>query len=183
MKPLTLTPQSKLLAVADRLRIPSLANMQGSTGILYDTLNAPAAGTAGTLNFFEGVDQRGYPDTNLDTNELETGSAFAIEALCLGTIADADNALNPTSGGVGNLYIANQRVLKNFPLGDAFVNRGGISGRAATAFGVHYLEEPIVIPPQVRFNFQVELVVGSDIASYFLYLYGTRVLLNLKTAL
>lgn len=188
----TIGAQEKLLQVAKKLGLSTLQDMQGSTRLIYDTLDKPGSLSSdrGTLSFFENVGQRDYPRTNLDDNQFETNEALAVECIEIATFAEVDNT--PTVGvfdqsvvlPLMSLYIANQRVLKEVPIALPANNDTGVTGLRKTARV--WLDTPIVIPPQVRFKLVVENMPGNPeagIIGYSALMYGTAALLNLKTSL
>lgn len=180
---ITETPQQKLLYIAQQLGLKSLAGMQGTTRAVYDTIDVPAAGPS-TLTFFDNVGQRAAPLTNVPDNQFQVGEALAIEAV---QIMSADGVAPvfaaPAIAGplVLSIRIGNQTIIKKLPFGDAFKNLTGTNNNSPAKV---WLNVPLVIPPQVRFTAELENVpAGQSNDRLALFLYGTGVLLNLKTSL
>lgn len=182
--------QQQIIGVSDRLGA-QLNSMQGTTRAIFDTANGLTA--AGTYRFFENVQTRPYPLSNISQNRFETGEALAIESIALVTTNDGflnytavmRNFLNFSSTTIPilNLYIGNQRVLKDFDLTIAMSQLGTTQNTDGTEFGkaVVYLETPIVIPPLIEFyaDLTVNTAFGTEEEpSIVLILQGTGTLLN-----
>jgi hypothetical protein len=184
----------QIIGVNDRLGNPAVANMQGTTRAIFDT----ASGQSNNFTFFQNVQTRPYPFSNISQNRFEVGESLAIESIALilfeaGYPEPGDPILNFLFNGqsnpILNLYIGNQRVIKdldlsysNTTLGQTNTANLPINGDAQTA--VFRLETPIVIPPQIEFyaTLQFSTPVGPDEGTGIaLILQGTGTLLNPKS--
>jgi len=181
---ITETPQQKLLYIAKQLGLKSLAGMQGTTRAVYDTIDQPATGPA-TITFFDNVGQRAAPLTNISDNQFQVGEALAIEAIQIagfnGVVPTFDPIIDP-GPFVLSVRVGNQTIIKKVPMGGPFKNLTGTNNNTPTKF---WLNVPLVIPPQVRFTVELENVPGNvvNVPRLSCFLYGTGVLLNLKTSL
>jgi hypothetical protein len=184
----------QIVGVNDRLGNPAVANMQGTTRAIFDT----ASGVSNNFTFFQNVQTRPYPFSNISQNRFEVGESLAIESIALTCFFEEGY---PTASGgmysylfagqvnpILNLYIGNQRVIKDLDLSYATTtlgqtNCGTNEGQDLTTC-VFRLETPIVIPPQIEFyaTLQFSAPVGVDeLASLALILQGTGTLLNPKS--
>jgi hypothetical protein len=184
----------QIVGVNDRLGNYAVANMQGTTRAIFDT----ATGVSNNFTFFQNVQTRPYPFSNISQNRFEVGESLAIESIALACFFEEGY---PTAGGgmysylfsgqvnpILNLYIGNQRVIKDLDLSYATTtlgqtNCGTNEGQDLTTC-VFRLETPIVIPPQIEFyaTLQFSAPVGVDeLASLALILQGTGTLLNPKS--
>jgi hypothetical protein len=181
--------QQQIIGVSDRLGA-NLDSMQGTTRAIFDTV--PGLAAAGTMRFFENVQSRPYPFSNISQNRFETGESLAIESIALlGKTADNFTGLmfpylQFTEHVLLNLYIGNQRVLKDFDLSYSSFQIGttntvGNNSAAANFKAVVYLETPIVIPPLIEFYAEIQSANAfgnANFRSATLILQGTGTLLN-----
>jgi hypothetical protein len=181
--------QQQIIGVSDRLGA-QLDSMQGTTRAIFDTANGLAAG--GNYRFFENVQTRPYPLSNISQNRFETGESLAIESIALITSDELNDYNVPMTNfstfGINcipilNLYIGNQRVLKDFDLTVSLSQLGTTQNNLAQNQNkaVVYLETPIVIPPLIEFY--ADLTVNTNFGtaeepSIVLILQGTGTLLN-----
>lgn len=125
------TPQRKLIGVADKFGNKGIKNQQGTTRVLYDTLDYTGQTE---LRFFEGSAQRNFPlsNTGSDGNKLGVGNAMIVErgyiTVIETVVADGDFKIMPIGTGLGggslqNLQLcefsfqtANAEVIKNVPI-------------------------------------------------------------------
>jgi hypothetical protein len=184
----------QIVGVNDRLGNYAVANMQGTTRAIFDT----ATGVSNNFTFFQNVQTRPYPFSNISQNRFEVGESLAIESIALITFEAGypivDDAIynflfwgqvNPLL----NLYIGNQRVIKDLDLSYAVTtlgttNTANLPINADKQTAVFRLETPIIIPPQIEFyaTLQFSQAVGVDEnASFALILQGTGTLLNPKS--
>jgi hypothetical protein len=182
----------QIIGVNDRLGNPAVANMQGTTRAIFDT----ATGVLNNFTFFQNVQTRPYPFSNISQNRFEVGESLAIEsiALILFEVAyptSGEAILNYAFSGqcnpILNFYIGNQRVIKDLDLSYCLTTLGQTNaGNTATAennTAVFRLETPIVIPPQIEFyaTLQFSTPVGQEETGIALILQGTGTLLNPKS--
>jgi hypothetical protein len=197
--------QDKLMAVASRLGLATLKDMQGSTGAIYDAdtdANGVIFGNASRHNFVS--------VTNLTDNRFEVNEALLIETICFYTIVDGEGffygdlskSLGQETLIVFDLVIGNKTVMKDTPIWAAgnpftFASAGVKFDPAGNATFVVprnqiYMEGAgITIPPQVDFqiNYKIYDATNGSIvplpANTFVgaYLFGTKVNLNFNTTL
>lgn len=191
---ITLTPQAKLAYVAQKLGISSLEQMQGSTRAVFDTLNGgdlnAVYSDGDTIKLFENAGARNFPFTNIDENQFEVGEALAVEQIQLITLQGTGAPIDPVSfvtvgdsnPFVLSLQIGNQTVIKRVPLNFRSQQLGGKNAGLAPTLA---LQQPIVIPPQIRYSAILERAATSTGLDnrVGVLLYGTGVLLNLKNTL
>lgn len=178
----------QIIGVNDRLGNAAVADMQGTTRAIFDI--APSNGNNWT--FFSNVQTRPFPLSNLSQNRFEVGESLAIESIALIAFEteypSADENIFPMSffGNVNpilNLYVGNQRVIKDLALDYAQISLGNFAQNTfsqETLSAVFRLETPIVIPPQIEFyaTLQTSQTIASQIG---LILQGTGTLLNPKS--
>jgi hypothetical protein len=183
----------QIVGVNERLGNFAVPQMQGTTRYIYDALDGVAAVNSG-YNFFQGVSNRVYPLSNINQNRFEAGESLAVQGIQLFTIATYSSATQSAAtavlGGfpttaVVNLFIGNQRVLKNIELGVYSLSNLGksiVNTASAGQGGVGiFLETPIVIPPQVEFFVTAQISASIAAANkVFCALWGTGTLLNPK---
>jgi hypothetical protein len=174
--------QDKIIYVANKLGLSTLKDMQATTRIVYDQ-NTTAAGT---FTFFEQVNTRTFPNTNIPQNQFEVNECLLVESIDFIIPADATGvAYGPLTTTVAvrfNLIIGNKIVIK-----DAIceLNNAMFTGAVQATY---YLEGVgLLIPPQVEFK--VEAVVynpqtrAASTSRLGCVLAGTGVLLNFQNTL
>jgi len=181
---ITETPQQKLLYIAKQLGLKSLTGMQGTTRAVYDSVPRPTTGPA-TLTLFDNVGQRAAPLTNVSDNQFQVGEALAIEAISLALFNGTPSFFTNYQGSeplILSIKVGNQTIVKKVPMGGAFRNLTGTNNNLPVKV---WLNVPLVIPPQVRYTVEIENVPATILEGDRLacFLYGTGVLLNLKTSL
>jgi hypothetical protein len=184
----------QIVGVNQRLGNTAVPNMQGTTRIIYDSI-APAAVTNQTLTFFAGVSSRPYPQSNINTNKFEVGESLAIQTISWGrqsaaalantTLINANigAANNFTQTLIFNLYIGNQRVVKDLDLNYARFGIGESYNSASIKNCLHF-ETPIVIPPQIEFYATLSMQLSGAATvneRIYLALGGLGTLLNTKS--
>jgi hypothetical protein len=142
-----LTAQAKLAYIAEKLGLPGIKGMQGSTRNLYDTvLLSTAATTRQTLNFFSAANNKSRNFSNFQALKLGAGEAMVFEQVqfFLLTLSAANLALDATTIssivplsqvnatpvtlkeglqlGIMNLSIANSTVVKDFVINETNPN-------------------------------------------------------------
>ena len=193
-----LTPNAKLAMVGNRLGNPGLKNNQGSTFEVYDYIDVTATiGAKQTLRFFESVNTKTFPFTNLQQNQLQVGEALAIqyiaftrieEVIATGVIS-SQTALISTVSGLAlsqfSILLDNSRIIKVNSLTRANANLNPKGGTAQNA--LWYPDTDLTIPPQISFTSELTIPANSDIEPagskvfYGVHLFGTGAILNLKT--
>ncbi|RLC35869.1 hypothetical protein DRH27_06160 [Candidatus Falkowbacteria bacterium] len=69
--------QNKMINTADKFGNNGIKKQQGTTRVIYDTLMID--GSTKNFNFFENVQSRAFPFTNLTENKLNVGETMSIE--------------------------------------------------------------------------------------------------------
>ena len=177
-----ISPQDKIIYVANKLGLSTLKDMQATTRIVYDQ-NVTAAGT---FTLFEQANTRTFPNTNAPSNQFEVNECMLVESVDFIIPADATGVgygpLTTTVAVRWNLIIGNKIVIK-----DAIceLNNSAFTGAAQATY---YMEGVgILIPPQVEYK--IEAVVYNPqtrVASTSrlgCVLHGTGVLLNFQNTL
>jgi len=179
----------QIIGVNQRLGNRAVPNMQGTTRVIFDTQNATTA-LDQTYTFFPGVSSRAFPLSNLSQNRFEVGESLAIQGFSLfyytSTAVAVDSALTAPAqpaSALLNLYIGNQRVIKDLEFINLGVHGLGQSMTTTQAGATLYLETPIVIPPQIEFYATVRLGIQTALTTaerIVFSVFGTGTLLNTK---
>jgi len=139
-KPGTATAAEKIMAVANRLGIRGIQDMQATTRMIYDSM--PASGLA-QYDFFAGCNARAFPFTNLSQNKLDVGEFMIVENitfqafLCaVPPLATSTSSLTAISAGAYyqsdiSFRVANQTTLKPITLGNIHPNWNYMSRHTA----------------------------------------------------
>jgi len=183
----------QIVGVNQRLGNTAVPNMQGTTRCIYDS-QATTATTDQTLTFYQNVNQRAYPLANVSSNRFEVGESLAIQGIQIfySVTPTALTDTMRTSSNVGtaaytntllfNLYIGNQRVIKDL---DLTYSRFGLGEAYDTSQVTNVLrfETPIVIPPQIEFYATLRLTSSGNTAAQRIYcaIFGQGTLLNTKS--
>lgn len=181
----------QIVGVNQRLGNTAVPNMQGTTRYIFDTQTLGTA-TSQTLTFFSNVQSRPFPASNITSNKFEVGESLAIMGISWASLTSNSNSgvlrsvLNTTGSATNtlifNLYIGNQRVIKDLDLnygrfgtGEAYVS--------GTTKNVLHFETPIVIPPQIEFYATVTIQTSSNTQNFPFHigLFGQGTLLNTKS--
>jgi hypothetical protein len=180
----------QIVGVNQRLGNTAVPNMQGTTRMIFDTVDITSTATDQTITFFAGVSSRVYPRTNISSNRFEVGESLAIQGFSVLTVSTAATTLaglltaqTALRAGILNFYIGNQRVLKDLEI--VSYSRFGIGEAISetTQCAVFRLETPIVIPPQVEYYATLRFGTTTELSgnSIILTAFGTGTLLNTKS--
>ena len=185
----------QIVGVNQRLGNTAVPNMQGTTRAIFDS-QVLAASANQTITLFQGISGRLYPFANINNNRFEVGESLAITSISFcGAEPDASfdtmadelyenfaTGATVTNTFLLNLYIGNQRVIKDLDLN---YSRFGIGEAYAAARqkNVIHLETPIIIPPQIEFYATVTITANANLLGrrFFLILAGQGTLLNTKS--
>jgi len=184
-----MSAQQKMLHVADRLGLTTLKDMQGTTRMVYDSINVGVP----VATLFKGAAQRAFPATNIGANgnQFQVDEALLVEKIGFFIPQDA-TGLTYTGLSAGpfsvkfDLVIGNKTVIKDATCEvggeQAFFNDGASASSVIDLEGVG-----ILIPPQVEyyvvakaFNTNTRVATDSRIGCY---LFGTGALLNFNTTI
>jgi hypothetical protein len=184
----------QIIGVNQRLGNTAVPNMQGTTRYIYDSQDQASA-TNQTLTYFQGVSGRAFPLANINNNRFEVGESLAITGISYNWRASSVDTLgtnfetspsasvdNFTYTMVFNLYIGNQRVIKDLDLQYAKYLLGESKGTTIINNIIH-LETPIVIPPQIEFYATLRITCSEapNARKLYLGLLGQGTLLNTKS--
>ena len=184
----------QIVGVNQRLGNTAVPNMQGTTRYIYDSQDTVSA-TNQTLTYFQGVAGRVFPLANISSNRFEVGESLAITGITYAfravSITDLGTNLetSPVSGTnqitntfLFNLYIGNQRVIKDLDLQYSKFLLGEAKGTTVLNNVLH-LETPIVIPPQIEFYATIRITSNANVnvRKMYLGLFGQGTLLNTKS--
>jgi hypothetical protein len=184
----------QIVGVNQRLGNTAVPNMQGTTRYIYDSQDTVAS-TNQTLTYFQGVAGRAFPLANISSNRFEVGESLAITgisynfrvaaptdlaSLFQASPVDGTNAFTNTF--LFNLYIGNQRVIKDLDLQYSKFLLGEAKATGVLNNVLH-LETPIVIPPQIEFYATIRITSNSNVnpRKMYLGLFGQGTLLNTKS--
>lgn len=157
-------------------KLGAMGNQQQTTRILYDQVQVDTGDPIQELKFFDNFAGKGIAQTNLTTNKLDSSESMVIKQIqfCQTYNAGSDAAPSANETYIMNVYVGNQRVVKNFPL---FLGRVGGSVYGLYRLSSNNAAQPgppgwdvngwtvfraltnIVIPPQV--NFRVTITKGG----------------------
>ena len=179
----------QIVGVNQRLGNTAVPNMQGTTRVIFDSIDQIGAATDFTLTFFQGVSGRVYPAANVSSNRFEVGESLAIQGFAVFNRSTTEIATRsfrlPESitTGILNFYIGNQRVVKDLEICGYSRFQIGESISEAIQPSVFRLETPIVIPPQIEYYATLRLgsTESQNGATFTLVAFGTGTLLNTKS--
>ena len=187
------TPNAKLAMVNQRLGNPGLKKNQGSSVEVYDYV-AVTPGSAGVVRFFDQVNTKTFPLTNIQQNQLTVGEGLAIEYIAFtrmvikaGVVTDykaLTQAVAALSVSQFSFLLDNSRIVKNNSLTRTFAELNTKGGTANNS--LFYPDTDLTIPTQVPFTAELNLPANTDTAVegevvyYGIHLFGTGAILNLK---
>lgn len=115
------TKSQKLIYIADKLGIPALKQMQGSTFNIFDTVLLATNTAYNTIEFFANTTQKPLQFTNMQAGTLSAGEALVMEditflllQLSAATLADATSIVDikAISEVAGTGIVSNPGALK-----------------------------------------------------------------------
>jgi hypothetical protein len=119
----------KIMRVGAENNSGNLAGMQPTTQAIYDTFDLSGASTSGnfTIPFFQGVNSKTFPFTNLSQNRLTAGRSFAVQQFYFSVITIAsglvtkvqtlDECTYPTlQKAEMSLLVSNTQVIDRYPI-------------------------------------------------------------------
>jgi hypothetical protein len=198
-----MSPQDKIMHVANKLGLTSLKDMQGSTGAVYDV------DIEGSGLIFNNASQHAQPQVaNINENKFEVNEALLVESIAFYGFDNDDQT--PFAYNLSQFYntdivilfdlvIGNKRVMKDTPVFIAgqpstfATSAVRLLPAAAINFAPRhqiFMEGAgILIPPQVEWSINYKLynlrtgAIITPTLSIGAYLFGTRVLLNFNTTI
>ena len=186
------TPGAKLAMVNNKLGNPGLKRNQGSSVEVYDYVKV-TPGAAGVIRFFDAVNTKVFPFTNIQQNQLQVGEALAIEYIAFtrievkaGVIQKFEaltDSVNALSLAGFSFLLDNSRTVKNNSLTRSFQSLNTKGGTAINS--LFYPDTDLTIPPQISFTAELNIPAntdtGTDVDVYYgIHLFGTGAILNLK---
>jgi hypothetical protein len=190
---------------ANRVLGAQMDQQQGTTRVIYDTVNFPT-GTNPSYDFFSEVSGKSatliqnQPATNISDNRFEPGEGMVIKEIgfynmdtSAAAVTPADLDVSIIGLGTINFYIGNNRVIKDLPLlsgqiatsiNNINTSTTSVTNFANTRYLAFRLFNNIVIPPQIQFYATVRLpfgsggVAGSGLGSLRMYVKGYGKLFN-----
>lgn len=193
-----LTPNAKIAMVGNKIGNSGLKNNQGSTQEVYDYIDVTSTiGSKQTLRFFESVNTKSFPLTNIQQNQLGVGEALSIqwvafsrieEVIATGAVTNQTALLNTVSGlalSQFSVLLDNSRIIKLNSLTRAN-SQFNPKGATSTNY-LWYPDTDLTLPPQISFTAELTIPANSDTAPqgskvyYGIHLMGTGAILNLKT--
>ena len=188
------TPNAKIALVNNKLGNPALKNNQGTSSEVYDYVKVTPA-SAAVIRFFDNVNTKTFPLTNIQQNQLQAGEALSIEyaaftrmVIKAGVITnfDALTAVLPALSLAGfQLLLDNSRLIKANSLVRSYADLNTKGGTATNS--LYYPDTDLVIPPQIQFTAELNVPANTDTSAegetvyYGCHLFGTGAILNLKT--
>ena len=121
----------KIVSVNQKMGASNIGEQQGTTRIIYDSLLLGTTTTKQTFRFFENVNTRQFPLTNLTENKLQIGESIALQRFSFAILTTDKNSLvvknilplDNIASGTNALYrsdmnvnIAQDQVVKKLPL-------------------------------------------------------------------
>jgi hypothetical protein len=188
------TPNAKIALVNNKLGNPALKNNQGTSSEVYDYVKVTPSAAA-VVRFFDNVNTKTFPLTNIQQNQLQAGEALSIEYIAFtrmvikaGVITnfDALTAVLPALSLAGfQLLLDNSRLIKANSLVRSYADLNTKGGTATNS--LYYPDTDLVIPPQIQFTAELNVPANTDTSTegeevyYGCHLFGTGAILNLKT--
>ena len=191
-----ITPQQKMVAVNNRFGNTNISSQQGTTRVLFDSINIVSGQTE--YRFFENAGTKNYPFTNIGSegNRLNVGETFTIQKIYFG-LANTD----PDTGAITNFdpiianipglakgefsfQIANSQVIKQLPM--AMFGFSNCNPTSVNANDVAFdCFTDIVIPPLLEYIATVRLtntvLIQANSARLVCFIEGTAGILAPQT--
>lgn len=172
----TLTPQQKSVIVNQKLGNTSIKNQQGTSRVLYDSL--PLDGRL-NFNFFDSVQTRAFPLTNINQNKLQVGETFVLQRVYFCVVIVAAGTTNVTNvqtlaaaaltglyGGDFTVNFDTSTVLKPYPLSTQ-LSQFNFMARHTTNEWIK-LDSELVIPTDIQFVCALRETSYTALANAFL---------------
>ena len=170
----------KIMRVGSENNMGNLSGMQPTTQAIYDTFDLSGASATGnfTIPFFQGVNAKVFPFTNLSQNRLTAGRSFAVQQFYLSVFTIANGKIDTvetldSSGFTAlvkselTLIVSNTQVIERYPISgsvgpfnrDATFSNASVTQTAAAAPGTPITQwhshsvkvlpaQPVILPDQ-----------------------------------
>lgn len=172
----TLTPQQKAVLVNKKLGNSSTGQQQGTSRQIYDSL--PLDGRL-QFNFFDGLQTRNFPLTNINQNKLQIGETLTIQRMYFCVVIVAAGTTNVTNvqtlaaAGLTGLYggdftvnFDTTTVIKPYPVSSQLSQFNYFAKH--TTFESIKLDSDLVIPPDIQFLCQMRQTTYTALANAYL---------------
>lgn len=161
-----LRPQEKLVNVNNRLGNDFLRSMQGTTKMVYDTLEVLPG--QNVYQFFKDTNTRTFPFCNVKNDSLPVAESLSVQRLSLSVLIETleiggpKYTINPIQGVVTNLElsdlslkIANDVVMKPIAIQHFLpeYNKNATNEKLE----IFEMNTDMVIPPQLDFSFELRV--------------------------
>jgi len=199
IRPYSGKPGEKIVAVNQNMGITNTANQQATTRVIYDAVKIVTSAQNQTLNLFTNAKSRSFPLTNLTENKLQVGESLAIQRMSFYIIqctTGTTEAIGVVPLGyfygyqrlyasICNFQIAQNNVLKNFPLASMFapfnkdsrfmgLNQSQPAAGDLSTFiyphDVYKFDSNTIIPEMIEFTMDVTIPPVTSLAGYDTYL-------------
>jgi len=163
------SPQNKISEISRKMGQRNIVKQQGTTRMIWDTLELIAGQVY--YRFFEGVNTRAFPFTNLTDNKLEAGETLACQFMYL-TLFDKTTpgdiwTIIPIPAeiymGTLSLELANTTVMKPIPIMSFNPAYNRMPNAASHVFKLYTNQ---VITPLTNFFVNMHLLQVPAIAHY-----------------
>lgn len=163
-----LTPQRKLVGVNEKLGNFAITQQQATSREIFDTIAYTTTST--NYTFFEDFSNKGIFETNLTTNKLDSQESMVVNEIILTQERGAASITNFLVAHTKfNLYVGNQRVIKDFDFAFSASESFSFFPIFQTAADGYSVSVPaitsIVIPPQTSIRATIEAETSSGAAS------------------
>ena len=162
------TPNQKMAGVNMKFGNRGIRKQQGTTRVIYDTLTLTT--TTNNFRFFEGVQTRTFPDTNIQSGTgLQVGESLSIDRVYLSVITFNigttifNNVQSIESAGRNDIIagdlaikIANTTVLKPIPI-SSFSSVFNKSGKFVNQASFEF-DTSVILPPLLEFVVEVRRI-------------------------
>jgi len=168
------TPNQKIVGVNNRFGNRGVRKQQGTTRVIYDTL--PLTTTNDVFRFFEGVNTRTFPQTNVGQSGtgLQVGESLSVDRMYLSIITvdavDGDiTSINDILArediimGEVTVKIANTIVLKPIPV-SSFIGQFSKSSYFQNN-GNFEFDTSLIFPPLLEFVVELRTIVLAGTAN------------------
>jgi hypothetical protein len=151
---------AKIFEVAQRNGFQNVGDQQFTSRSIYDTI---AAGAGPVLRFFQDFANKTIYQANIQKSRLDSAEMITIDEVVIqGTVADFQAGCLLTVSVAGEVVI--DRLNFKYDAVGAGFSTYPVKAVASDRFSVP-MRTGIVIPPEVDFEFMIELVPGSDLTT------------------
>jgi hypothetical protein len=161
-----LRPQDKMVDVNNRLGNNFLAQMQGTTKTIYDTL--PVVAGQNQYNFFRDTNSRVFPFCNVQNSALPVAESLAVQRYYFMILTEAEGqytyysleagitalpVLSPLAISEMSFTVANDVVMKPIQVANSLpqFNKNAQNNES----NVFEFNTNLIIPPQLNFEFNL----------------------------